>query len=141
MKGWKVSIADVETLTQWLEVNIPFPVRVTREKKHRRKIDSEKDPIIISADNAYNLEEFLPLIKKSFNTTYAVIENGNKSSFKIIIRLLRINDGKKSINDFIKHSFYISSFETIEQYDKVRNKVYCIVTGEKHQSWKSLELA
>ncbi len=140
-KGWKVSIADVETLTQWLEVNIPFPVRVTREEKYLREIDSEKNPIIISADNKYNLEEFLPLIKKSFKTTYAVIINENKFSFKIIIRQLRINDGKKSLNYSIKHIYCISLFETIEQYDKVRNIVYSLVTSDKHPLFPEKEVA
>lgn len=140
-KGWKVSITDVDTLTQWLEVNIPFPVNVTREKIEKRAIDAELNPIIISTDEKYNLEEFLPLIEESFETAFVTIKKENKFSFKIIIRRLRINDGKKSLNDFIKFIAPFADFDSIEHYNKVRDIVFGHNITERHQDFPMKEMA
>lgn len=117
-EGWKVSIGDVETLKQWMVVNIPFPVKVTQEEKYRT--NPKRHPFILSAENKYDLKKFLPLIKESFGMTHSYITDNGNNSFKVIIRkviLITIGEREKIINDYLGNQTL--EFDSVDRFKKV----------------------
>lgn len=124
-EGWKVNITDVETLKQWLEVNIPFPVTVTREGKPHR--DSLRDPIIISADNKHDLGEILTLIKENFETSNVEIIRKTDNLIRVEIRKTPLIKSKSEVNRTILHDLIREkdscSFRTLEEFDKAADIV------------------
>lgn len=127
--GWRVSITDVETLKQWLEVNNPFPVTVMREKKYREitRYTFLRNPIIISTDDKYNLDEILPHIKEAFYTNNVDIIRESNNSFKVLIRkALLIGSSsevdKTILNDWLKNKGPYS-FKSIQEFYKAADIV------------------
>lgn len=125
---WKVSINDIDTLTQWLQINIPFPVNVSRNEKYRTNPD--RNPIRISPKNGFNLEQFIPLIKESFGNYSDVINNGDNSFTFIVDKVCLINNydtvRKEILNKMIReaNSGYSYNFDSYEELMDFRSIVF-----------------